>query len=192
MGTEYRVPQCHQRATVYSIYLLIFLLLHGATHGISVPQPEVEPGPHAVEAQSPRHWLLRNFCSFYVCCFNVLAFLSLPLLYSYPIIKSPSGGFLGPLKLVEMSILSLLQSLKYFSYSPEWRKVGKRLESCCHNPVNTVVVWIRALVIEIKEWIDVWCTLEMEFMWIAKGLHVKNEEKEVSRKTKNRAIIWPS
>ena len=43
-----------------------------------------------------------------------------------------------------------------------------------------------------KEWIDVWCTLEMEFMWIAKGLHVKNEEKEVSRKTKNRAIIWPS
>ena len=46
---------------VYSIYLFIFLLLHGATRGISLPQPEVEPVPHAVEAQSPKHWTAEEF-----------------------------------------------------------------------------------------------------------------------------------
>ena len=29
--------------------------------GMSVPQPEIEPVPHAVEAQSPNHWTAREF-----------------------------------------------------------------------------------------------------------------------------------
>ena len=29
--------------------------------GISVPRPGIEPGPPAVEAQSPNHWTAREF-----------------------------------------------------------------------------------------------------------------------------------
>ena len=126
MGTEYRVPQCHQRATVYSIYLLIFLLLHGATHGISVPQPEVEPGPHAVEAQSPRHWLLRNFCSFYVCCFNVLAFLSLPLLYSYPIYHQISFRRFSWTLETGWNVYSLSLTIPKILLLQSWMKEGRK------------------------------------------------------------------
>ena len=36
------------------------------------------------------------------------------------------------------------------------------------------------------------CTLEVEFMWTAKGLHVKNEDKEVSRKTKTELPYEPA
>ena len=87
------------------------------------------------------------------CCILILS-----------IIQSPSGGFLGPLKLVEMSTLTLFSSVQFSrsvvsdslqylqpcSCSPEWRELGERLESCCHDPVNTVIVWIRARVAEIK------------------------------------------
>lgn len=63
-----------------NIYLFIFLLLRGAAYGISVPQPGVEPVPHAVEAQSPKHGTAEDFCSFYAHRFTVLTFLLMPLL----------------------------------------------------------------------------------------------------------------
>ena len=41
----------------------VLCLCHVA-FGILVPQPEIEPTPHALEAQRPNHWMARF--SFYV------------------------------------------------------------------------------------------------------------------------------
>ena len=56
--------------------LFIFLWLRGAAYGILVPQPGVEPVPHAVEAQSPEHWTAEAFLLF-LCVLLSRARLSL-------------------------------------------------------------------------------------------------------------------
>lgn len=56
--------------------LFIFLSLRGAVYGIFVPQPGVEPVPHAVEAQSPKHWTAEAFL-FFLCVLLYHARLSL-------------------------------------------------------------------------------------------------------------------
>lgn len=110
--------------------LFIFLLLHGATYGILVPQPE-GPVPHAVEAQSPNTALLRNFCPFCVYRFNVLAFLSTPLLYSYPVyhLNLLQEVFLDPWNWLKCLLsLTIPKILLLQSWMKEARKtIRKRL-----------------------------------------------------------------
>ena len=47
--------------SILFIYLFIYFWPCRATCGILVPQPGIEPVPHAVEAQSPNFWTAREF-----------------------------------------------------------------------------------------------------------------------------------
>ena len=41
-------------------HFFFFFWLHHAACGILIPQPGVEPGPSAVRARSPNHWIARE------------------------------------------------------------------------------------------------------------------------------------
>ena len=47
------------------IYVFIHFWPHAVACGILVPQPETEPLPWAVKAQSPNHWTTREFLKAY-------------------------------------------------------------------------------------------------------------------------------
>ena len=94
-------------------------------------------------------------CSWHVGCHTLLLFPFMPVVFlSYPSLRSPSGGLLGPLQLAVTCALSF-QFLKCFSYSPEWKKRGKKSEISYHDPVKHMIAWIRASAIEIERWVDV-------------------------------------
>ena len=45
-----------------------FSWLFPAGCGILVPQPRIKPGPMAVRAQSPNHWIARELLEYFKSC----------------------------------------------------------------------------------------------------------------------------
>ena len=43
------------------MFISLFLWPSHVACGILVPRPVIEPGPSAVEAQSPDHWITKGF-----------------------------------------------------------------------------------------------------------------------------------